>query len=148
MTMETVRIALANFAFPASPQDSVRLAVEAIVRASDQGAGLVCFPECFVPGYRGVGKNVPPPDRAFLDGAWSTIADAAAKADVTVVLGTERVEEEALRVTVLVIDNEGEWVGFQEKVQIDPSEEGVYAPGSDRRLFHAGPLTFGVVICH
>jgi len=33
-------------------------------------------------------------------------------------------------------------------VQIDPSEEGTYTPGSDRRLLHVGALTFGVVICH
>jgi predicted amidohydrolase len=33
-------------------------------------------------------------------------------------------------------------------VQIDPSEEGTYAPGSGRRVFKAGPLTFGIVICH
>jgi predicted amidohydrolase len=126
----------------------VRLAVGAIMRASDEGAGLVCFPECYVPGYRGAGKAVPPPDADFLEDAWSAIAEAAGKADVYVVLGTERVTEEGLRATVLVIDNEGEQSGFQDKVQIDPSEEGTYAPGEGRRIFTAGPLTFGVAICH
>jgi predicted amidohydrolase len=33
-------------------------------------------------------------------------------------------------------------------VQIDPSEEGMYAAGSGRRVFQAGALTFGVAICH
>ena len=146
--MESFRIALANIAHPASPDDSVRLAARAIVQASDEGAGLVCFPECFVPGYRGAGRALPPPDPAFLDRAWSTIAEAAAKADLWVVLGTERVVEDRLLATALVIDNEGEWVGFQDKVQIDPSEEGTYAPGSGRRVFEAGPLRFGVAICH
>ena len=37
---------------------------------------------------------------------------------------------------------------FQDKVQIDPSEEGTYTPGSDRRVFQASPLTFGIAICH
>ena len=146
--METFRIALANIAFPASADDSVRLAVNAIVRASDEGAGILCFPECFVPGYRGPGKAVPPPDRAFLERAWSAIAAAAAKADLTVVLGTERLVEDELRATALVIDNEGTLAGFQDKVQIDPSEEGTYSPGEDRRTFRAGELTFGVAICH
>src|SRR5262245_16536377 len=146
--MEAFRIALANIRCPATPDESVRLAVNAIVGASDEGAGLVCFPECFVPGYRGLGRAVPPPDPAFLERAWSTIAEAAAKADLWVVLGTERVVEDTLRATALVIDNEGEQVGFQDKVQIDPSEEGTYAPGSGRRVFEAGPLRFGVVICH
>ena len=146
--MDMFRIALANIAFPASAEDSVSGAVRAIVRASDEGAGLICFPECFVPGYRGVGKAVPPPDPAFLERAWSVIAEAAGKADLWVVLGTERVVEDRLLATALVIDNEGERVGFQDKVQIDPSEEGKYAPGSGRRVFEAGPLTFGVAICH
>ena len=34
------------------------------------------------------------------------------------------------------------------QLEIDPSEEGTYTPGSDRRVFHAGALTFGVAICH
>ena len=33
-------------------------------------------------------------------------------------------------------------------MQLDPSEEGTYKPGSERRVFQAGALTFGVVICH
>jgi predicted amidohydrolase len=146
--MDTFRIALANISFPATPDDSVRLAVDAIVRASDEGAGLICFPECFVPGYRGKGKGVPPPDRAFLERAWEAIGAAASKADLTVVLGTERLVEDDLRATAVVIDNEGELVGFQDKVQIDPSEEGTYSPGEDRRTFKSGKLTFGVAICH
>ena len=146
--METFRIALANLGLPADPGDSVRRAVRAIVQAGDQGAGLICFPECFVPGYRGAGKSVPPPDPKFLDGAWSTIAEAAAKADLAVVLGTERVVEEALRATALVIHNDGTLAGFQDKVQIDPSEEGTYSPGEGRRVFRTGSLVFGVVICH
>src|SRR5262245_28272281 len=88
--MSTVRIALANLPFPASPEESVRAAGRAISQASAEGAGLICFPECFVPGYRGAGKRVPPPDPAFLERAWSEVARAAARADVAVVLGTER----------------------------------------------------------
>jgi predicted amidohydrolase len=53
-------------------------------------AEIICFPECFVPGYRGMGKVIPPPDAAFLERAWSKIAAAAAKSNITVILGTER----------------------------------------------------------
>jgi predicted amidohydrolase len=142
------RIALANIRFPATPEESITLAKRAIDQASIKGARIVCFPECFVPGYRGIGKSVPPPDRDFLERAWSVIAEAAAKANIAVVLGTERFVEGALVATVLVIDQDGSIAGFQDKVQIDPSEEGTYIPGSGRRVFQAGPLTFGVAICH
>src|SRR5271154_810144 len=122
--MTPFRIALANIRFPATPDESVALAQHAIAQASVERAGLICFPECFVPGYRGMGKQVPPPDPAFLERAWSAIAAAAAKADLAVILGTERVVDDALFATALVIDREGTIAGFQDKVQIDPSEEG------------------------
>jgi predicted amidohydrolase len=146
--MSTFRIALANIQFPATPGGSVALAGEAIAQASNESAGLICFPECFIPGYRGMGKVVAPPDPVFLERAWATIAAAAAKADVAVILGTERFVGGALAISALVIDHDGVIAGFQDKVQIDPSEESTYAPGSGRRIFQTGPLTFGVVICH
>jgi predicted amidohydrolase len=146
--MGTFRIALANIRFPATPEESVTLAEQAIAQASVERAGLVCFPECFIPGYRGMGKSVPPPDPAFLERAWSEIAAAAAKAGLAVVLGTERLVDGGLLATALVINRDGTIAGFQDKVQLDPSEEVIYSPGSRRQVFQTGPLTFGVVICH
>jgi predicted amidohydrolase len=146
--MDTYRIALANLRSPATPEESVTLAEQAIAQAARERASIVCFPECFVPGYRGMGKAVPPPDPAFLELAWATIAAAAAEAGVTVVLGTERIESGALLATALVIDRDGTPAGFQDKVQIDPSEEGTYTPGAGRRVFRTGALTFGIAICH
>lgn len=142
------RIALANIRFPATPEESITLAVQAIEQAAGKGAQIICFPECFVPGYRGLGKAPPPPDPAFLERAWSVIGDAATKANITVVLGTERVVDGALVATALVIHSDGSRAGFQDKVQIDPSEEGTYTPGSGRSVFQAGDLTFGIAICH
>lgn len=146
--MNPYRIALANIRFPATPEESIALARQAIEQASAEAARIICFPECFVPGYRGMGKTVPPPDPEFLERAWSVIAEAAAKATITVVLGTERFVDGALVATALVINQDGSIAGFQDKVQIDPTEEGTYTPGSGRRVFRAGPLTFGVAICH
>ena len=146
--MNQFRIALANLAYPATPEESVQSAERAIAAASAAGAGIVCFPECFVPGYRGMGKRVPPPDARFLERAWSAIAAAGAKAGVAVILGTERIVDGALRIAALVIDCDGSVAGFQDKVQLDPSEESTYSPGSGRRIFQTGPLTFGIAICH
>lgn len=78
--MRTIRIALANLEFPASPDDAVALAERAIADASAENAEIVCFPECFVPGYRCLGDFVPPPDAQFLERAWSAVATAAANA--------------------------------------------------------------------
>jgi predicted amidohydrolase len=146
--MSTVRIALANIQFPETREESVTLAEQAIERAGRERADIICFPECFVPGYRGLGRSGPPPDARFLERAWSAVAAAAARANVAVVLGTERLDGDALLASALVIDRDGTIVGFQDKCQIDPSEEGTYSSGSARRVFTTGPLTFGVAICH
>jgi predicted amidohydrolase len=146
--MSTVRIALANVRSATTPDESVVLARAAIAQASAERALIVCFPECYVPGYRAPGRTIPPPDAAFLERAWSAIAEAAAAAGVAVVLGTERLVDGVPRLTALVIDRDGAIVGFQDKVQLDPSEESVYSPGAERQCFRVGPLTFGVVICH
>jgi predicted amidohydrolase len=114
--MNTFRIALANIEAPSTPEESVRLAEDAIAAASAERADLVCFPECFVPGYRGFGRRVPPPDPAFLERAWSAVRAAAAAGNIAVVLGTERVVGGALLISAMVIDRDGTVAGFQDKV--------------------------------
>lgn len=146
--MNTYRIALANIRFPATREESVTLAEDAIAQASQEQADIVCFPECFVPGYRGMNTAVLPPDRVFLERAWSRIASAAAKANVTVILGTERVVGAAVLASALVINRAGTIAGFQDKVQLDPSEDTIYSPGSGRQVFQTGELKFGIAICH
>jgi predicted amidohydrolase len=142
------RIALANLRYPATPEESVALAEEAIAAAADAGAALVAFPECYVPGYRVPGTSPPAPDAAFLEDAWATLGRACAKFKIVAAVGTERVVDDAWRITVIVIDADGRVAGFQDKVQLDPTEESLYVPGEGRRLFTAGALTFGIAICH
>lgn len=147
--MATVRIALANLRYPHTPDDSIARVERAIAQAGTERAQLLCFPECYVPGYRGLGHEPPAPDPAFLERAWTAIAAAAARAGVAVILGTERVVDGRTLATALVFDRDGRRLGFQDKVQIDPSEDGTYEPAtSGRRVFETAGLTFGIVICH
>ncbi len=147
--MSTLRIALANCRVPVTPEESVRLAVAAIGEAAHHHALVVCFPECFVPGYRWPGTTPAAPDSTFLERALADVAAAASAARITVILGTERVTDRGLQITTCVINPDGTIAGWQDKGQLDPSEESTYpAFGTERRVFTAGPLTFGVVICH
>jgi predicted amidohydrolase len=149
MASSTVRVALANLRVPSTPDESVCLATSAIAEAGRRGAAVICFPECFVPGYRWPGTSAPPPNPEFLERARADVAAAAKASSITVILGTERVTDRGLQVTVYVINADGTVAGRQDKGQIDPSEETVYpALGTERRVFTAGPMTFGVVICH
>jgi len=125
------------------------LAIAAIAEAGHANACVICFPECFVPGYRWPGTTSLAPDSVFLERAWREIADAAKAASITVILGTERLTDRGLQITACVINADGTIAGWQDKGQLDPSEESSYpAFGTERRVFTAGPLTFGVVICH
>ena len=145
----SVRVALANIRIPSTREESVDLAVAAVAEAGRQGAIVVCFPECFIPGYRWPGTTPPAPDPAFLERACAAVADAAKAAGITVILGTERVTARGLQITACVIGPDGTILGWQDKIQLDPSEESIYpARGVERPVFTAGPLTFGVVICH
>lgn len=146
--MATVRIALANISYPENRDDSVARVVNAIGDASAAGATIVCFPECYVPGYRTAGRSMEQPDAAFLDRAWATVAAAAARSRIAVVLGTERITERGVLLTALVVNADGTIAGFQDKRQIDPSEESIYVSGDGSRVFATGPMTFGITICH
>ena len=139
-----MRIALANLPFPATLGDAAARAIAAIGEAESAGAQVICFPECYVPGYRAPNRNIPPPDAAFLAEAHQSIAQAASR--ITVILGTERIVDGALRPTALVCNATP--TGFQDKVQLDPSEDATYSPGTERHLFQSGELKFGVAICH
>jgi predicted amidohydrolase len=142
------RIALANLPYPDHRDDSVAKAVTALEQAASAGAAIVCFPECYVPGYRASTRTVDPPDAAFLDRAWATIAQAAGRARIAVVLGTERVTDRGCLISALVINADGTIAGFQDKRQIDPSEEGLFVAGDGSRVFQAGSIRFGIAICH
>jgi predicted amidohydrolase len=87
-------------------------------------------------------------DPDWLDAAWAEIDAQAARHAIAVVLGTERLDGDGLVITARVTDADGRLAGFQDKVQMDPSEESTYRAGSTRRVFRCGDLTFGVVICH
>jgi predicted amidohydrolase len=146
--MNVFRVALANVPYPMSREESVARAEKAVADAAHEGARIVCFPECYVPGYRAQGKQIAPPDAAFLDRGWERVAAAAGKARIAVILGTERIVKGALRISALVVNRDGTVAGFQDKVQIDPSEEATYTAGAGRRVFTADGVKFGVAICH
>ncbi|MDE3152031.1 MAG: carbon-nitrogen hydrolase family protein, partial [Gemmatimonadota bacterium] len=123
MKQPEVRIALANVRVPATREESVQLATSAVAEAGRKGARVICFPECFIPGYRWPGTTAPPPDAAFLERALSQVASAAKAAGITVILGTERMTDRGLQITACVINPDGTIAGWQDKGQLDPSEE-------------------------
>ena len=124
------------------------LATGAIREAGEAGAAVVCFPECYVPGYRVGSTAIAAPHARFLDSAWARVEEAARTARVAVLLGTERIVGERRRITTLIVDRNGARLAFHDKTQLDPSEESTFEAGTERHVYTTGPLTFGISICH
>lgn len=143
-----VRIALAQLSYPKTPDDAVERVLRAMQEAKRGGATVVVFPECYVPGYRGLGHAPPAPDAAFLERAWQRVESASRELRIGAVVGTERASGARSLASALVVDDEGTRLGFQDKVQIDPSEDDTYIAGDERHVFTIGALKFGAVICH
>ena len=68
---------------------------------------------------------------------------------ITVILGTERVTDRGLQITACVINPDGRSRGGRTR---DRSTRRKRSPiprsATERRVFTAGPLTFGIAICH
>jgi predicted amidohydrolase len=146
--MSLVRIALANLEIPAGPEDSLERALLAVAQAAEAGAKLVCFPEAYVPGYPWGKRRVDEVKVSFLERAHDQVARAAGEHRIAVLLGTERYVTNRPRLTVLVVDSDGRVAGYQDKVQLDPSEDARYEPGRERAVFEVAGLRLGIVICH
>jgi predicted amidohydrolase len=61
-----------------------------------------------------------------------------------VILATERVVDDKVVATALVINPDGTLAGFQDKVQLDPSEDNLYSPGTGRRVFEVNGVKFAL----
>src|SRR3954451_10789557 len=143
-----MRVAVASTPLTATLDEGVPAGVAAVEEAGRLGAGIVCLPETALPGHRLQARAVPDVAQDELDRAVDEVAAAAARARVVAIVGAERPTAAGREIVAVVLDADGTRLGTQAKTQIDPSEEPHYVPGSGRRTFTAGGLTFAVAICH
>jgi predicted amidohydrolase len=141
-------IGLASPRVASTLDDGLERVKRLLADASAQGAEIVCFPEAYLPGLRGVEIDVPHFDQAQQERVVQTVADWARAYSVAVILGTERLTERGRQITAVVFDSHGKSLGYQAKTQLAPSEDPYYVPGYTRRIFEVNGVKFGVVICH
>jgi predicted amidohydrolase len=147
MTSPTT-IALASPSVASSLDEGLDKIEQLMSDASKRGAGLVCFPEAYLPGLRGQDFDVFPFDQADQDRALAAVAGWSRTFGIGTILGMERLTPGGRQIAAFVITAEGDVQGFQAKTQIDPSEDRFYVPGTGRRLFEINGLKFGIAICH
>jgi predicted amidohydrolase len=141
-------IALATPAVATSLDDGLDKIRQLMSDASSQGAGIVCFPEAYLPGLRGQDFDVFPFEQADHERALAAVSEWSRIFRLGTILGMERLTPAGREIAAYVMNAAGILEGWQTKTQIDPSEDRFYVPGSGRRLFEIDGLRFGIAICH
>ena len=141
-------IALASPRIASTLEDGLDRIRRLLCEAEAQGAEIACFPECYLPGLRGVDIDVLPFGPLEQERVLRTVADWSRKYRVATILGMERITEAGRENVAVVIDPKSGIQGYQTKNQLAPSEDAYYVPGSTRRIFEINGVKFGVAICH
>lgn len=146
--MATIRIAVASTPLTATLGEAVPAAVVAVEEAGRLDARILCLPETGLPGHRDQARPVLDVPKDALDDALHEVAEAARRAGVVTIVGTERPTPAGREILSVVLGADGARLGEQAKTQIDPTEERHYIAGTGRRVFTAAGVTFGIAICH
>src|SRR5919198_1798852 len=107
MMSQHLRIGLASPRAAASRAEGLVAVERFLTEAAARGVAIVCFPETYLPGYRGLGFEPPPADQAAQDRALSAASDLAKKHQVAVILPMEWAIPIGLLNTAFVIDADG-----------------------------------------
>jgi predicted amidohydrolase len=148
MLPETLRIGLASPRVATTREEGLATTERFLAEAAARGAAIVCFPETYLPGYRGLDFAPPPPDQDAQERALQAIRELARRYQIAVIMPMEWASPAGLLNLAFVVDADGTIQGSQTKNQLAIEEESHYVPGDSRRLFVVVGVPFGVVICH
>lgn len=141
-------IALASTRIATSMDDGLDKINRLMSQASQQKAEIICFPEAYLPGLRGLDFEVPDYDQHEHDRALAGVSAWAQKYQLATILSMEKPIPSGRQIVAYVINQQGKLLGCQTKNQLDPSEDQFYIPGANRQLFEINGLKFGIAICH
>lgn len=143
-----MKIALASTPIPKSLEDGLAILEKFVKSAASSDAEIICFPESYLPGYPGMGYSDKDRTVESLVDALDRVTKIAKTYGVAIVVPMDWHTEKGLVNTAFVISAEGEVLGHQTKNQLDPSEDHIWIPGTERQLFEVNGLKFGISICH
>ena len=143
-----LRIGLASPRAATTRDEGVETVGRFLAEGAARGAAIVCFPETYIPGYRGLGMPTPPADQPAQERVLRDVCDLARRHGVAAILPMEWASPAGLLNLAYVINADGITQGYQTKNQVAVEEDATYVPGDTRRLFDINGVPFGVVICH
>lgn len=131
-------------------QDDLERSLDEIMdyatHASEQGAALVCFPECYLQGYVVDERQA---RRRAIDLASVQFAEILKKLKSlrpTLVIGMIEKAGESLHITAVVV-KQGALLGHYRKNRLAAGEQ-LFAPGTETPIFEVDGLRFGINICY
>ena len=143
-----MKIALASPPFPKSISDGLLQVERFIKEAAKEEAEIICFPESYIPGYPAEGYEVERHSPEKLQSALHTVCAMARENSISVIIPMDWNDTRGILNVAFVISNTGEVMGYQTKNQLDPTEDKIWIPGRERRIFEVNGTRFGIVICH
>jgi predicted amidohydrolase len=143
-----MKIGLASPRVASSVDDGLARVRRLMADAASRGAEIVCFPEAYLPGLRGLDFAVPPFEKSDEERVLRVVGEWARELRIATILGIEHVTPAGSQIAAAVFDTTGVLLGMQTKTQLDPSEDQPYVPGSSRQVFEVNGLKFGIAICH
>lgn len=148
LPLSIMKIALASPLYPASIDDAIKQLQTLAEDAARQKAAIICFPETYIPGYPLDLENVKKTSPEVLKDALQKTCEIAKANSIAIILPMDWYEGENFLNVAFVISENGDVIGYQPKVQLDPSEDNLWIAGKGRRLFEVQGLKFGIAICH
>lgn len=143
-----MKIALASPPFPKSISDGLYWVEKLIKNAIKQHAEIICFPESYIPGYPGMEFESEERSPEKLGSALDKICKMAAENSIAVIIPMDWYLPAGIVNLAHVISNTGEVLGYQTKNQLDPTEDHIWIPGTERSIFEVNGVKFGITICH
>jgi predicted amidohydrolase len=143
-----VILALASPRVAVSVDEGLEKVRLCLAEAAGRGAAIVCFPEAYIPGLRGLDFDVPPFDRAQQEHVLRTVGQFAREYKIATILGMEWHTGAGRHIAATVLGADGQVRGVQTKNQLDPTEQPLYVPGDTRQIFEVNGVKFGMAICH
>lgn len=143
-----MKVALASPPFPTSITEGLNWIKKLIKDAVKKNAEIICFPESYIPGYPGM--EFVPEERSEekLKSALEKVCELAAENCISVIIPMDWYYPAGLLNLAHVISNTGKLLGYQTKNQLDPTEDNIWIPGTERSIFEVNGVKFGITICH
>ena len=143
-----MKIALASPPFPKSISDGLSWVEKLAGEAAQEQAEIICFPESYIPGYPAEEFKVEERSPEKLQEALKKVCKIATEHAIAIIIPMDWYLEDELFNLAYVVSNTGAILGYQTKNQLDPTEDNIWIPGTERNIFEVNGVKFGVTICH